>query len=174
MSFSRPDPAAVPPALLSPEPTGDRLVRRANELLRRRRARRGDAPPAPSVIPGLDVAKLDAKYNRDPANTKQTVAGVFRAPIGSTWDQYAAIRRASLDRFLRVLEAKGYRLIPRKGALRVLPGTYPARHPVTNASMPEYREFRVEVDCSAPNAERVVVELDPADLAPIVRAPRRV
>lgn len=159
MSSSRPDRAAVPPALLDPEPTADRRIRRHNEAVAR-----GWRPPR--TAPGLDVEALRAKYGGDPANALQTITGVFRVPLGATWDQYRRIRDRRLSVFLRVLEAKGYRLVPRKGALRVGPGLYPASHPETGAPLPDQREFRVEVDCSYPRAEPVVVRLDPADVAP--------
>lgn len=157
------DAGRVPPALLSPEPTAEKMVRRYN--------RSGHRPGR--AVPGLDPAALAHKYGGDPANTKQTIAGVFRVRLGASWDEYRRVRDRSLSIFCRVLEARGYRLIPRRGAVRVAPGVYPAKHPETGVDLLDQREFRVEVDCSAPNAEPVVIELEPDDLAPTVVDTRR-
>jgi hypothetical protein len=160
VSYSRPSPAEIPPALLDPTPTADKMVAAANAVLRVRRPKR-------RPLPGLDVAALAKRYGGDPANTQQTRTAVFRVPLGVSWDAYRAVRDRRIASFLKVLESKGYRLIPRAGAIRVAPGIYPATHPETGTPLLDQREFRVEVDCSFPNAEPVVIRLDPEDLAPI-------
>jgi hypothetical protein len=154
----------IPPALLHPEPTADAAVRRHNEALRRH------GPPPRDR--GLDVAALSRRYGGDPASTVQTRVGVFRVPLGSTWEAYARLRDAALRRFSAELERRGYRLVPRKGAVRVAPGIYPARHPETGVALLDQREFRVSVDCSFPGAEPVVIALDPEDVAPTPREER--
>jgi hypothetical protein len=160
VSSSPTDRRAVPPALLDPEPTADKRVRAA----RHKRIA--------GTYPALDAAALQRKYGAG-ANAKLTRVGVFRAPLGASWAQYRQIRDRAIQTYLKALEAMGYRLIPRRGAIRVDPGVYPALHPATGVALLDQREFRVSVDCSAPTAEPVRIQLDPEDVEPTVLAPRR-
>jgi len=66
------------------ETTAAKRVRRYNARPRRR---------TPTLEPrGLDVAALAARYGGDAQNTTQVRVGVFRVPIGVSWDRWTRYR----------------------------------------------------------------------------------
>ena len=170
---SRPDPLKRvygidvapdgPPALLDPEPTADKRVRLYNEALRRR----GPQPRmVERVIPGLDVADLERRYHTgDPANVTQSIIGTFKVPMGIGWPTWERLRNAAAARFLGMLERDGW-VVAR---ITARPGVYPYRDVLTGTDDPAFREMQLVAVGGYPKAERVVVELDPEDVEPIVQ-----
>lgn len=162
-SYSPPKPADIPPALLHPEPTADKRVRRYNDALKRR----GRRPKVKTrALPGLDVAALAAKYGGDAQNTTQTRVGSFRVPIGISWSRWERYRNLAAEKFLKALEAQGWQVTK----LTAKPGPYPYRDVLTGRDDANYREMHLVAECGLRKApEPVRVELDPEDIAPIVQ-----
>lgn len=163
-SSCRPDARDIPPALLDPEPTADKRVRRYNAAL----TARGRRPRQPRrEIPGLDVGALSARYGAgDAQNLTQIRLGTFRVPIGISWDQWTAFRNLAATRFLKALEDQGWQV----SKLTARPGRYPYPDVLSGVEDPDFREMQLVAECGlTKEPEAVVVALDPEDVTPIVQ-----
>jgi hypothetical protein len=156
VSYSRPEPAAIPPALRpTAETTADKRVRRSRVTKRRR----GEI-----AAPGLDTVSLSAKYGGDPGNSTRTLIGTFKVPMGVGWDTWKRYRNVATERFLRTLDRMGFvveRVVAR-------PGVYPYRDVLTGLDDPAYREMQLVATGGYPKAKPEKVEIDPAHLEPTV------
>ena len=153
-SYSRPEdtPAAL---VAGVETTAAKRVRRYNARPRRR---------TPTLEPrGLDVAALAARYGGDAQNTTQVRVGVFRVPIGVSWDRWTRYRDHAAERFLRALDQQGWQV----ERLEARPGVYPYRDPLTGLDDPDYREMQLVAVCGLRTSpEPVVIALEPEEIAP--------
>src|SRR5262245_51911728 len=165
MTTSSSRPEDTPAALVAGvETTAAKRVRRYTARRRRR---------TPTLEPrGLDVAALAARYGglvsggaalRDAQNTTQVRVGVFRVPIGVSWDRWTRYRDHAAERFLRALDQQGWQV----ERLEARPGVYPYRDPLTGLDDPDYREMQLVAVCGLRTSpEPVVIALEPEEIAP--------
>lgn len=164
VSFSRPDPAEIPPALRDPEKTADKRVRRYNEALGARGPRQ---KVTERVLPGLDVAALQRKYGGGDAQNRTTYRiGSFKVPINVTVGVYERMRNYAAARFVEALEGQGY-VVAR---LTERAGPYPYRDVLMGRDDPQYREMHLVAACGLKKEpEAVVISLEKEELEPIVQ-----
>ena len=160
MSTYHADPAVIS-ALLKPEPTAAKMVRRANE----KRAAGHTTGVRHFTIPGLDVAVMQRAYHPDRAQHPRQFEATFRCPTGMAQRHFEAQAHGAVGHWVSVMSKKGWDLV---SEVRIRPGIYPAPDLRTNIPLLDQREFIVTASfvCRAPKPVRI--ELPREWLEPVV------
>ncbi len=155
----REDP--LPDKLFKPAPTG---AKKAEAWMQQRNQRQidGTLPTAPTVLPGLDLELLKAKYSGPKAGqAPMNRIATFKVPIGIATsivgkqrapeeirDKYMKIRNDAVATFIGVMEKQGWRCYAGRHRYKidVRPANYPWPDLMEGgAGNPEYREFEMRV-----------------------------
>ena len=99
------------------------------------------------VIPGLDVAALNAKYGMAHANDPKPHGMTFRCRVGGTPEEYRRryeqAKFTALKRWIDWERKNGWELIPSL-RIQIMPWVFPAVDLLDGQPLSDQREFRVQ------------------------------